>query len=507
MLTAGTLHPSTFNYPSLPKYIAAGSMAVGFLRDAGHLRIKAVQDIGNVGYPHYDSRGPMETARQTFALLSVIALGLTGFCGWLVHRRPMTILLAPLMLVSSPLFFYHSWAYLNVDIVGTCFVVSTLALCLQGTEKPSLYYSAFAPGAFAGLATGSKYNLAVVILPVLVAIWLYEKRGRRVRASLIAIASMILVFLAVVPYSIIDIPGFLNGLGFEVFHYAVGHAGYEGTPGLPQLFFYLQHFAFEFGVAGALLAVIGLGAHAVTAPRRTAVLLAFPVATLWLLSVQRVHFTRNVLAVHPMVAIFASIGVRSLHEWLLRLLARTPWSGLATKPLVRHGVALALIVLAVPFSHVADLFRDRTDSRNVASAWLASYIPAGWTIVIPAELGFDERPLDTNGRQVLVVDQQSAIDGPATDALLADVVPPAVILVPTWGADPFVPGRWRAPMLNDIARRWSPVRTFGTEAVWVNHENHVPFGNPAFSVDPFNLPPQWITWLQSADREKATPQK
>jgi hypothetical protein len=38
-------------------------------------------------------------------------------------------------------------------------------------------------------------------------------------------------FLAVMPYSILDVTGFLNGLAFEAHHYASGHPGFEGHPG------------------------------------------------------------------------------------------------------------------------------------------------------------------------------------------------------------------------------------------------------------------------------------
>src|SRR5688572_4566895 len=49
MVTTGTLHPYTFNYPSLPKYLAAAGMAAGFIRGAGDLKIREVRQIGNIG--------------------------------------------------------------------------------------------------------------------------------------------------------------------------------------------------------------------------------------------------------------------------------------------------------------------------------------------------------------------------------------------------------------------------------------------------------------------------
>ncbi|MGH8636959.1 MAG: hypothetical protein ACREUZ_07485, partial [Burkholderiales bacterium] len=220
VLVKGELHPQRFNYPSLPTYLAATSMAFGFLRGATHLEIRDVSQIGHVGYPYYETPRIMQTARQTFALLSVVCIGLTGYSAWMAFRQPAAILLAPLILLASPLYFHQSWVYLNVDIVGTSVAMMTVAACLSGMARPSIARLAIVPGIFAGLATGSKYTLAIAILPVLAAIGFYMPRGRRVPGCLAAIAAMILAFLAVVPYSLVDIPGFLNGVGYEVFHYA-----------------------------------------------------------------------------------------------------------------------------------------------------------------------------------------------------------------------------------------------------------------------------------------------
>ena len=181
-MAGGSFHPSNFNYPSLPAYLAAGGMAVGFLRAAGRMEIKEVQAIGNVGYPHYQTLGVVQGAGQLFALLSVIALAATGVSAWLALRRPVLVLLAPLILLSSSLYFNSGWTYLNVDIVGACWVMVTIAACLLGTRHPSIGRLAVIPGAFAGLAAASKYSLAVVVLPVLLAAGFQFAGARRLQA-------------------------------------------------------------------------------------------------------------------------------------------------------------------------------------------------------------------------------------------------------------------------------------------------------------------------------------
>jgi hypothetical protein len=480
-LVAGTLHPYRFNTPSLPKYLAAAGMAVGFLRGAAHLEISEIQRLGNVGYPYYETRRPMQTARQLFAVLSVLALAATGISAWLAFRRPAAILLAPLILLASPLFFFHSWAYLNVDIVGTCFVMLTIAACLLGTRRPSIHQSAIVPGVFAGLAAGSKYTLAIVALPVLLAIGLHFTGARRTWAWIAALATMAAAFFAAVPYSLIDFPAFLNGVASETFHYASGHRGFDGEPGLPQLRYYARHFASEFGL-GEAIAVLGVSVYAAFDWRRAAVLAIFPVGLLWLLASQRVHFTRNVLSLHPLIAMFAAFGLISLHGWLLRLAASHGWIRETVKRRASVLVGLALVLGAMPPWHFADHLRDRTDSRNLAHAWLQERLPPGWTIVVPTELGFDKRGLERRGRRVIVVDLQSARDAAALESLLRGVPAPAVIMVPHWGADSRNPGQELADTLNELARGWRVIKTFGTNEVLVNYTHTNPSGDPAFAV-------------------------
>jgi 4-amino-4-deoxy-L-arabinose transferase-like glycosyltransferase len=479
VLMAGELRPQRFNYPSLPTYIAAGAMAAGFLRGAAHLEIRDISKLGEVGYPYYETPRAMGTARQAFALLAVICVAMTGLSAWLACRRPAAILLAPVILLASPLFFRHSWTYLNVDIVGTSFVMMTVGACLLGVARPSVKQSAVVSGVLAGLATASKYTLALAILPVLLAIVLYLPRGRML-SGCVALLAMVAAFLAAVPYSLVDIPGFLNGIGYETFHYASGHAGFAGEPGLPQLLYYMRHFLSEFGYGVAALALVGLFAFPRADWRRAAVVVIFPAALLWLLSSQRVHFTRNALPIHPFVAMFAAFGLLAVHDWIVNAAGRRGWTTGRVKVPVLAG--LLLVLAALPFRHYAAHLRDRTDSRNEAREWIAKNLPDTWTIVVPSELGFDRRGLESPGRHIKVVDLRGARDPDTLNALLSDVPSPAVIMAPHWGADRRSPGQQAANALNGLSTQWRVLKAFGTNDVLTNYAFATAWGDPAFAI-------------------------
>src|SRR5262249_52285474 len=152
------------------------------------------------------------------------------------------------------------------------------------------------------------------------------------------------------------------------------------------------------------------------------------------------------------------------------------------------ALIVALIAIAVPPTHLRDIFRDRVDSRNVAEAWLAERISHNWTIVVPTQLSFDDRRLIAQGHTVTTRDFMLCRTDADADALLADVGPPSIILIPDWGIDPYFPGEKRVTDLRQVSRRWQPFKRFGTETVLLNHENGVPVGNPAINVAPLHLP-------------------
>jgi hypothetical protein len=244
--------------------------------------------------------------------------------------------------------------------------------------------------------------------------------------------------------------------------------------------YYSRHFLAEFGYAAAALATLGLFWFPFSGWKRAVVLTIFPAGLLWLLTSQRTHFTRNALAIHPFVAMFASYALVRLHGWIVRATARQSWAPHAMPVSVVAGAAL--VIATMPFWHAADHLRDRTDSRTLARQWVAEHLPPEWAIVIPSELGFDHRGLDARGRHVKVVSLKSASSPDARDALLSDVPSPAVLMAPHWGADKRSPGQQTANALNAVWPQTPETVRFGTKRVLVNYLYPTAWGDPSFSI-------------------------
>ena len=489
MVTTGEYHPVDFIYPSLPRYLAAAAMAAGVAWTSADEPPEGVDPVGLWTYPHYERPAVMGAARRLFALLSIVALGATGIAAWRLLDQPGALLLAPLVLATSPLFFVHSWEYLNVDVVATCFAALGIAACLHGTRRPSILTVAFLPAICAGLAAGSKYPSGLVLVPVLVAGALFLAPAQRLLGVVVAAVTAGAAFVAVVPHSVLDFPTFLNGLTEEAGRYLTGDdARYVDDPGLAQLAFYGRHFQAQFGWTGMLAAGIGLAAAAAADWRRTLVFVSFPVALLALLTPQRAQFARNVLPLHPLLAVLVAGGLAVAQDRLAQALERRA----GTPPRLRlvlpaaAWLAICAVGLATPLARLPDQAHITVDSRWDALDWLDRRLPAYWTLVVPAELNIDLRELQRRGYPLHVVDYRTLGTLAAVDAVANRAPGPVAAFLPRWGYSEQPEGTAaaarRAAELNRTVSPFVPLAWFGQNPVLVNYPFPVPWGDPAFSI-------------------------
>ena len=465
ILTTGNYYPTNFNKPSLPTYLVAAAMSVGFIgteHDLGVGRSSDIdirEDLGDVSYPFHTLPGVVEKARWLFALLSVVAMAAGGVVAYQLLGRPGALILAPLVLALSPFFFDMSHSYLNVDIVGTCFVALGVAAVLQGASRPcpTLRELAVIPAICVGLAAGSKYTYGLVLFSVMLAIYLFMERGRRLQATVIAITTAGLSFLAVAPYSVIALPDFVNGLARQAHHYATGHPSYEADPGLDQFAYYASSLVSDFGVAGLVLCLIGLISAALSDWRRTLVLVSFPVALFALFSAQRVHFLRNILPVFPWVAVFIACGICFLHGRLMRVawIRRIEIRGLQRAIGVVGCLGLFALGLNVPLGKFAAQMEVAGESRVRAVAWIKKHVATDATVIVPEELQLDTRPLASSGYPIRVMEFKALDTAQSIDSLMAEIPGPVFVLVPWWVADPrFSDGaKDKAAALNEALMR------------------------------------------------------
>jgi len=406
ILRSGDANPHFFRYPSLPIYLTTLTMKVGGLvSGAPPPSAWTVPLRGSAYVPEF----AYDASRLLFALTSIIALAFIGVIARSVYRSNLAMVLAPLIVSRSHVFEHSTADYLSVDVITLFFVTAALATAFAAWERDSYLVTSVVPGALSGMAAASKYNSALVLLPlglhiVLTGTW--TGKGLRAQVGRLAVLSVAAAaaFLACVPYSVLDRGQFVADVTWEIHHYKTGHPGHDGPAGIPQFLFYLRSLADDCGPTTLAFAAAGLLFGLVIAPRRAATLASFPLAMLVHMSTNRVHFLRTVLPVFALVPVFVAGGLIGLVRiatpafWMRR---RPTWSTALNRlpapfrtPWWPSLVAVAVVALYAAFTDRGALLDLdlAPDTRNVVVRFLRAR--AGHArIFVPPEIGFSSERL------------------------------------------------------------------------------------------------------------------
>jgi len=316
MIKTGDLNPHFFNYPSLTIYIDAAVMYVGYwvgrlfgaFKSMANLQpIRTAQmAVGVVGTPQMLLLGRATTA--VIGTLTIIPVYLLTRS--LAERRWVPLASAAMLALSTAhIRFSH---YMTVDAIATFFAVSSVAACtlaLTKTRKWLLWLAAIS----GGLAASSKYNYAVLALPVALvtlvdpSLWVDDKIKRLWTSGLL----FCLTFLLASPFVLLDYAEASRDIAHEMRHYATGHLGHTGN----SFLWYLEYLWKENPFA-LLLGVPGLVAAA-WRRRRAAIPFVVAAVTYYvLIGRQVVHFDRNALPVLVLLHVGAGVAMDTIVSWL-----------------------------------------------------------------------------------------------------------------------------------------------------------------------------------------------
>ena len=374
-IARGHLNPEFFYYPSM-LFTMIGSvtwLVSKFYFPHGATLISPVTFITNPT-PYY------LIGRAVVAACGVTSVYLVYHLGKEAFSRPVG-LLAALFLAVEPLHVRYSHLAVT-DVPATMFGLLALLLFLRASrlrDPRTLLLGALA----AGLATGTKYNLGLLVVPGVIACWhVYRDRpvahrGRALAArSLRRVAApMLLAFVLSTPFAVLDPRHFLGDFYRQNQIVANGWLGFEKV-----------HDGYWYNLSVNLVGSLGV------------VLLALCLAGVVLALVKR---TRADLILVPYVVAYY-LYVSSWHELmdryllpivpLLIVLAVRACLALASVPVVRRrgvvvAVAAALLLGAIVLPARASINYSRslsgTDVRTVAKVWIERHLPA--TAVIAME--------------------------------------------------------------------------------------------------------------------------
>jgi hypothetical protein len=300
--------------------------------------------------------------RATTAVMGALSVSVIYGLARQVTRSLWAPFIAALLLATSQTHIRLSH-YMTVDVIATTFALACVAACTAAlsTGKRWLLWVGAVCG---GLATSSKYNYAVLAIPVALSALLEPRArwGRRV-AHLFACGALFgLAFALTSPYVLLDFEHAAAGIEREMEHYATGHLGVTGS----SMLWYLDYM-WEDNPALVLLGVPGLIA-ALWRHKRAAVPMVVAAVTYYgLIGNQAVHFDRNVLPVMLLLMVSAATMVETLGEWLLRRIQQ--WGVRA--PIFAPAIALFVTLPLLPSLRALPAFLQppQPSGKAEAQAW------------------------------------------------------------------------------------------------------------------------------------------
>ena len=359
MMRTGDYNPRFYDYPTLYIYLQLIVAVVWFLVGAIAGKWTTLAEASS-----WDFLVWARCVTAVFGTLTVV----------LVYRIAMRwgtryALLAAALMAFMPMHVRESHFALT-DVPLTFFVTLAFLLSLRAHEQQRA--SAFAwAGVAAGLAAATKYPGAIALVLPLVAVSMTPgTRPSRLAAALAAIGGSAGAFLIAAPYTVLDLPVFLNAFAKLMSHYTAA------PPGEPGWLIYLKHLRLNFQWPGFLLALAGVGLAVVRASRgpgrvRWMLAVVIPVLFFWFVSRQSsLIFGRYLLPVVPFLCVLAAVAVVSG----VSLLRRFSIPRAVRTALIAGLTAAALVPPAV---RAVNFNRDRADQGTKAQAfeWIEANVP------------------------------------------------------------------------------------------------------------------------------------
>jgi 4-amino-4-deoxy-L-arabinose transferase-like glycosyltransferase len=380
ILKTGDYNPHFFNYPSLFFYLLAVVYAGYFLLFAsrgvlGHLDglVLPEQVLANV------------VGRATMPSQFLVGRGMVVLTGvltvilvyWVTQKAcgRRAAVIAALLLCVSPTHIRNSH-FIAPDVTMVLWVVASFvsAYAVWAKGRRSDYIIS---GVLAGLAISTKYNAYPLLVALLAAHAL--RRGEKLLNTniVLGVLSSVAGFFAGTPYALLDLPGFLNGVAFELRHY--GTLGDPGIEGQNALLWYASYLVRHEGLL-PLLAAFGAASGLMARSAKTLLLLSFPAAYLLLTSFGAVKNDRTILVIIPFLCIVAAAlvdrGLSAIESWLSeRGTART-----LSHLVVAAAVATMLLWPSWQSVHI-NLRFSQDDVRTTVTEWMEVSLPDGSRIV------------------------------------------------------------------------------------------------------------------------------
>ncbi len=375
MIRTGDFNPHFFDYPGLTYYLQAAVAAARFLAGAMSGQWLTLEQVWTGEFYVW--------ARAATAALGTLTIVLVYRAG--LRWGAPAALFAAVVFAIQPNHVRESHFALT-DVPMTFFVALTLVQSLSAAQsrRPLEFFLA---ALAAGLAAATKYNGGLAILMPLCAAAAIPGIRAFGTVAIAIVSGGAIGFLVGAPYTLLDLPAFLNGFARLMNFYNVNPSVADGaaTYGI----FVAQGFGWPgvlwlwLAVPAIIVCALGAGRLAVEvrdASRRplALIVLVFPLVYFWFISGQSLRFARYALPLTPFLAIWFGAGA-SVVLLRARALTRT-----ASPRAWRVATVMIALMLLPPLAAATTFnIRRMTPSPSEdAARWLMAALQPGEGVAI-----------------------------------------------------------------------------------------------------------------------------
>ncbi|HEY2434752.1 MAG TPA: glycosyltransferase family 39 protein [Vicinamibacterales bacterium] len=365
ILRTGSWNTHLFDYPTLVIYLHASVQIVRFLWGALHGEWASL-DAFSIEKIYL-------ACRAVTAVIGVATVWLTWRLARDLASRGVALLAAAELAVRS--LHVRESHYALTDVPLTALTTLALWLAVRAARLRTTAGYAWA-GAACGLAAAAKYNGGVAMVAVAAAWFVADRtaadRWRKAAAGLAAAAA---AFLVAAPYTLLDLPSFLDGFAAQFSRFA------GAPPGGALWLTYVKHLSPAWSRWWVPLAIAG-AAMVLARPstrRAWAPVVAFAAVFFYVLASHAPAFGRYALPLLPPLCILTASAAAAIASALAGI------RGLG-RPVARHVITVAGIVLLVALPAVETVAwldaLKRPDTRTMAADWLKGSVPHASRIAV-----------------------------------------------------------------------------------------------------------------------------
>jgi 4-amino-4-deoxy-L-arabinose transferase-like glycosyltransferase len=366
MMKSGDFNPHFFDYPALYIYVQLLLGCARFLAGASANMWRSLDQF----YPDqlFLWARVLNAAIGTMTILIVYRAG----SRW-GHR---SALLGALLMAVWPNHVRESHFALT-DVPLTFLTTLALLLSLRARESGDVR-SFLAAGATVGLAAATKYPGAIALVMPLIAAAATTQLRAAARNAFAATAAAAGAYLLGAPYTVLDMPAFLNSFG-------VLSSAFRPRPFTDGVQIYAAYLIGASGWFGGAMVAAGVGWGVVCGLRdrsranlaKWALLIVFPLVLFSFFATKNLIFGRYLLPLFPFVCLLTAIVVVDALTWVSRW-PQASWIRVAA------AATLAVAVLYPPAVQGINWPRHygAPTTQDIAYRQIRSYIPEGSAVVV-----------------------------------------------------------------------------------------------------------------------------